>query len=137
LGGVLASLGQYHESAVHFEAALQFNPDWIYTLKCYAWVLATCPHSSIRDGPRAVKFARHSCELTHYQKPVFVEVLGAAYAEAGQYDQALAMSKKATKLAEEDGETNLIGQNLQLMKLYAAHKAYREQPNDPLSQNLP
>jgi protein O-mannosyl-transferase len=137
LASVLAHLGQYREASKHFNAALLSNPDWTDALKGYAWMLATCPDSSIRNGPHAVELARHACELTHYRKAVFVGTLGAAFAETGQFDQAMLMSKKAIKLANENGETILVEQNQRLMKIYMAHKAYHEQSKDDQLLDLP
>jgi tetratricopeptide (TPR) repeat protein len=136
LAVLLAHLGQYREAVRDFEKGLQSNPDWTDALKSFAWVLATCPDANVRDGPHAVQLARHACELTHYQRAASVGTLAAAYAETGQFDNAVVMAKKAIKLAQAYDETDLVEQNLRLLKYYAAHKAYHEQPKDKLQNGF-
>ncbi|HEY1789982.1 MAG TPA: hypothetical protein VGJ73_17685 [Verrucomicrobiae bacterium] len=132
LAEVLVELRQYHEAVKDFDAALKPDPDWIDAEKNLAWLLATCPDPGVRDGPRAIQLARRACEATHYRKGDIVATLAAAYAEAGQFDEAVVTVKKAIKLAQDYDETSLAQQSQRLLKMYLAHKAYYEQPNDKL-----
>jgi len=95
-----------------------------------AWRLATSPDPKIRDGNQAVSLARRACELTHYQKPVYLGTLAAACAEAGQFDEAIAAAEKACTLASGPGERDLLKKNQELLELYRHHEAYRESAED-------
>jgi hypothetical protein len=52
--------------------------------------------------------------------------LAAAYAEAGRFDDAIAMAQKACAMASESGEQDLLKRNQELLALYRTHQPYRE-----------
>lgn len=126
LAEVLLHLGRNQEAVSHYNEALRIKPGSIEVLNNFAWLLATCPDANIRDGARAVQLAERACELTNYQKPVFIGTLAAAYAEAGRFDDAIAAAQKACALAEESGAQGLLEKNQELLDLYRTHKPYRE-----------
>ncbi|MGA2179500.1 MAG: glycosyltransferase family 39 protein [Verrucomicrobiota bacterium] len=91
-----------------------------------AWRLATSPDPKVRDGTQAVPLAQRACELTHFEKTIYIGTFAAAYAEAGRFDDAMATAQKAIALAQENGEQDLLQKNQELLELYRAHKAYHE-----------
>ncbi len=126
LGNALLQKGRVDEAITYFQKALQIKPDSVDVLNNLAWLLATCPDAHIRDGIQAVKYAEHACELTHYGATPLVGTLAAAYAEAGQYDDAMATAQKACALASAAGERELLETNQKLLALYRAHQPYHE-----------
>jgi tetratricopeptide (TPR) repeat protein len=121
-----SSLGHYREARDHYQQALGLGPDSPAALNNLAWLLATCPDPIIRDGRRAVALAQRACELTQFKTTVFVGTLAAAYAEAGQFDQAIATAQKACDLAAAHGETDLLQRNQELLATYQRHQAWHE-----------
>ena len=93
-----------------------------------AWQLATSADDNSRNGKLAVKLAGRACEQSHFQAATMIGTLAAAYAEAGQFDEAIATEKKACALASQLGETNLLKRNQELVVLYQSHQAYHEPP---------
>jgi hypothetical protein len=87
-----------------------------------AWRLATCLDASVRDGPKAVTYARKACELTGWENANILDTLAAAYAEAGQFDEAETWQTKAFLLA---GEAQKLRYGARL-KSYRARKPYHE-----------
>jgi tetratricopeptide (TPR) repeat protein len=87
-----------------------------------AWLLATCPKSEFRDGKQAVELARRACELTQYKVWAYVDTLAAAYAETGNFKEAVAWQKKALESSKSDAEKSSLKERLQL---YEAGKPYR------------
>jgi tetratricopeptide (TPR) repeat protein len=96
------------------------------TLNNLAWALATSPDSRNRDGARAVKLAEVACQQTQYQQTILIGTLAAAYAEAGRFDDAISTAQKACDRALEQGETNLLARNKELLALYQTHRPYHE-----------
>ena len=126
LQGALLQKGRVGEVIAYCQKALQINPDSPVVLNNLAWLLATCPDTSVRNGAQAVKYAERACELTHYRVTLMVGTLAAAYAEAGRFDKAMATAEKACALATASGEPALLQKNRELLKLYRAHKPYHE-----------
>jgi tetratricopeptide (TPR) repeat protein len=104
--------------------ALQFGPDRPDSINGLARLLATCPDASIRDGARAVQLAQKACEETNYRKANMLGTLAAAYAETGQYDQAIAMAQKAIVVADEDSQPAWAQANEERLKYYLAHRPF-------------
>jgi tetratricopeptide (TPR) repeat protein len=126
LAVVLAAQGRADEEVFQLNEAARISPDSAEALNNLAWTLATSPGANIRNGARAVQLAGHACELTHFEKTIFIGTLAAAYAEAGRFDDAMATAQKAIALARENGEQELLQKNQELLELYRAHQPYRE-----------
>jgi Tfp pilus assembly protein PilF len=118
--------GQAAPAAAEFRASLTLEVNQPETLNEFAWLLATDPHAEIRNGTNAVQIALRACQLTRGQEPSFLGTLGAAYAETGDFDKAVAAGQAAHDLALAQGRKPLAETNLQLLALYRAHKPFRE-----------
>jgi tetratricopeptide (TPR) repeat protein len=119
---ILTIKDKFQDAVEHYLAALKLQPDAPDILNNLAWLLATCPNKKIRDGNLAVQYARHACDLTQFEKTIFIGTLAAAYAEAGRFDEAIATAHRACDLAAKNGETDLLQKNRELLELYRAHK---------------
>jgi tetratricopeptide (TPR) repeat protein len=126
LGNALLQKGNMDEAVVYYQKALQIKPDSADVLNKLAWLLATCPDAHIRDGAQAVQYAQHAGELTHYGVTIIIGTLAAAYAEAGQFDDAIATAQKACALSAATGERDLLEKNQQRLALYLKHQPYHE-----------
>jgi len=112
-----------------YRFALQKCPEAPELLNNLAWLLATCPDAHIRNGTQAVAYAERACKLTRYHMTPMVGTLAAAYAEAGRYDDAIAMAQKACAQAAESGQQDLLRRNQELLALYLKHQPYHETTN--------
>ncbi len=128
LADILSRQGQSAAAREHYEAALRLEPDQVVCLNNLAWLLATSGDARLRNGAEAVQHAERACALTQYQKTVFLGTLGAAYAEAGRFAEAIATAQKACANATARGETALLARNQVLLALYQSHQAYHEPP---------
>ncbi|MEI6197206.1 MAG: tetratricopeptide repeat protein [Verrucomicrobiota bacterium] len=128
LAVLLQRLDRNEEARQQLELALQIKPDATEVLNNLAWTLATGKETGLRDGNRAVQLAERACELTHYEKTIYLGTLAAAYAEAGRFDEAVATAQKACALAEAAGEKDLLQKNRELLELYRSHQPYRDVP---------
>jgi tetratricopeptide (TPR) repeat protein len=110
----------------HWQAALRLKPDWLELLNNLAWLLATNPDPNVRDGTQAVKLASRAAELTGQRDPGALDTLAAAYAEAGQFKEAVAAAERGLKLAEAAGDKGLVDQLQARLELYRAGRPWRE-----------
>jgi tetratricopeptide (TPR) repeat protein len=104
-----------------------------------AQLLAACPDATVRDGQKAIEYARMICERTEFKEPVYLDILAAAHAEAGQWEQAVHRAKQALSLAEkrnyEGGE--YCAEVRMHLELYRLHEPYRKLPPEhPADQSL-
>lgn len=88
-----------------------------------AWVLATAPVMAIRNGTRAVELARKAAELTNWKKAHILQTLAAAYAETGNFSEAVRWQNKALEFPEH--ATNFGQEALRRIEFYQKGQPYR------------
>ena len=130
-GLTLIQAGRLDDAMIHIQHALEIEPGFAAAQdpvvnNNFAWSLATNPESSRRSGTLAVILAEAACRKTHYEQTALVGTLAAAYAEAGRFDEAILTGQKACALAEQNGETDLLRKNQELLKLYQNRQPYRD-----------
>lgn len=115
--------GDYPRAERDLRSALRLDPKNARAYLSSAWLLATCPDERLRDAQRAVEYARSALELGgdgHYR---YQEVLAAALASAGQFEEAQKAQSRAIDLAPNPGEQERCRKALEL---YAKGKPYRQ-----------
>jgi tetratricopeptide (TPR) repeat protein len=117
--GTLAALDEYQQ-------ALSADPSFTPALNDLAWIYATDPDRNIRDGKHAVELATKACDETKWKEPMFIGTLAAAYAEAGNFPEAIKTAEKARDLARTNKMDDLAKRNEELLELYKQNKAYHE-----------
>ena len=125
LGGLLSNTGQYGKALVYLEAAYAANPGDVTIASNLAWVLATSPRGTDRDGGKAVRLAEWACNATAYKSPPLLDTLAAAYAEACQFEQAISTTLRAIEIVRKNPNASTASLESRL-KLYRAGKPYRE-----------
>jgi tetratricopeptide (TPR) repeat protein len=117
----------YPRASYYLEKITQLNPtEFDAALNSLAWLLATCPDTRARDGKKAIEIAQKACELSHWKPWAYIDTLAAAYAETGDFDQAVKYQSQALKIAPPENE--LVQGAKQRLELYKQHKPYRESP---------
>jgi len=126
LAMALEQRGQIKEAVAQYQEALRQNRTMPVVLNNLAWILASNPDPEIRNGAEAVRLAEQACQLTSYKGPMIVGTLSAAYAEAGRFDEAVEMAKKAQALAAAAGNTQLADKNKQMVELFLARRPFHD-----------
>jgi tetratricopeptide (TPR) repeat protein len=124
-GDAYLNIGKHTEAIADFDRAMKADEaekdDGL--LNNYAWVLATSPTDSLRDGKKAVELATKAADLTSYQVPHILSTLAAAYAETGDFENAKKWSAKSIEVAEDDKTRDDLKKEL---ASYEAGKPTRE-----------
>jgi tetratricopeptide (TPR) repeat protein len=124
LGLCFFQMGKMGEAKLEYEKALQITPGDPGIQNNLAWLLATCPVASLRDGKKAVELAWQANALTGGEKPLILRTLAAALAEAGRFSEAVETAQHAARLAEALSIPDLAGQIQFELNLYRADKPF-------------
>jgi len=122
--GTMLGTGEYEVALQEVYAALEAQPDSHFLHNNKAWLLATCPVAEIRSGQQALVHAKKACELTEFQNYMYVDTLAAAYAETGDFEQAVMYQQTAVELTQANtpGRDSII----QRVALFESKRAFRE-----------
>ena len=128
LAVALDESGHSVEAIQHYERALEISPQSVSALNNLAWLLATCPDVSLRNGPMAIQLAQQADQLSGGTNAVVLRTLAAGYAEAGQFGKAIESGRAATRLARMQGDNSLAEELEQQIALYELGLPYHEAP---------
>ena len=120
LGNALLQQGRTAEALSHYLKALTVKPDDAGVQNKLAWLLATSPQASLRNGDQAIELAHRANQLTGGSNPVILCTLAAAWAEAGRFPEAVATAQRALQLAEAQSNQALADDLRSELKLYQA-----------------
>jgi tetratricopeptide (TPR) repeat protein len=128
LVNLLAVRGRFVEAIAHCRKVLETAPGNMPMRNKLAWMLATCPDASVRNGAEAVAIARRLTQGAGGNEPNCMATLAAAYAEAGQFPPAVAAAERAVALARSAGQAILALKCQSQLALYRAGRPCREAP---------
>ncbi|MFO7870500.1 MAG: hypothetical protein R6V03_03600 [Kiritimatiellia bacterium] len=97
-GLILKGAGHRAEAARCFERALQYNPSLERAAYELAWVRATAFEERLRDGQAALKLAVGLNRKHAGTDPKVLNLLAAAYAETGDFAEAVRAGRRALLL---------------------------------------
>jgi len=121
----LASAGLMREAVTYYRQAANVRRDWAEPRISLARILATCADDGVRNGAEAVQLAQDACRLTNSSRPDALEALAAAYAETGQFGDAVAAANKALELARASKQENLVAEVTARLASYSASRPWR------------
>jgi tetratricopeptide (TPR) repeat protein len=98
-----------------------------------AWLMATSRDASQRDGKKAVELATKSVAASNRTNPMTLDTLAAAYAEVGQFTNALAVQQEAMALLKNEVEEKDFARRL---RFYTLHLPFRDFGYDVLLRHI-
>jgi protein O-mannosyl-transferase len=120
--------GQTAEAVRNWHAAIRLMPDQIVWLNQLAWLRATSPESSSRDGAEALALAGRAQQLSGGHEPAVLDTLAAAQAESRRFPEAVRTAQQALELATQQGNAALAKSIRTRLSLYEAGTPFREKP---------
>ena len=120
-----AKEGRARQAADHYEKCLAVSPDDPMALGNLAWLYATSPDDSLRNGQRALELARKLEKVAVNPGARMFDILAAAYAETGKFDEAVRMAERAVSLTRDDDPS--VETRRSLVDLYRSGKPYHGQ----------
>jgi tetratricopeptide (TPR) repeat protein len=125
-GALLVQKHQTRAAIEQWETALALNPNDGNAQSNLAWVFATAPDASLRNGTRAVELAERALKLAGGINPILHRTLAAAYAEAGRFDYAFATAERGLAFAEREGNRELADEFTAVLVRYRQHQSFRD-----------
>ena len=114
---------RYEQAIPDYEKTILLDDEYPDVKNNLAWILATCPHETLRDPRRAVTIATIECKQKDWKDASLLDTLAAAHASAGNFPKAIERLRQAIEIAE-DAE---IEQEYQTrLALYLKNKSFIE-----------
>jgi tetratricopeptide (TPR) repeat protein len=92
----------------------------------YAYLLATSPDEADRDGPEALRIAKRVTDGMSEPRPDFLDTLASAYAEVGDFANALRVQKRVIQLFEGNGDAEQVANARNHLAQFEAGRPVRE-----------
>lgn len=118
--------GEFEKALQDYQEAIRIAPADLRPLTNIAWLRATCPDDRLRNGKEAVELATKS--LSSCRECSGFDTLAAAYAEVGDFPNAVKWAEKSIEAAPGDYKQPII----ERLSLYRLSKPYREVPRKPM-----
>jgi protein O-mannosyl-transferase len=128
LGLAMLQTGDTRRAVERLEKALAINPGHMNAEVNLAWVLATSPDDSLRNGARAVQLAEDVTRRAGHPNAIVLRTLAAAYAEVGRFNDAITAAQHAIEIARAAGNEGLISDLERSIEAYQLNKPIRSGP---------
>ena len=112
---------EIYASIVERDGETTLGQQFAASLTPIAWVYATNPDNSLRDGIKAREYAMKACQASEWKAFVPLETLAAACAETGNFPDAVKWQQKALELAPAKYKSELSSR----LELYRSGNSYR------------
>jgi tetratricopeptide (TPR) repeat protein len=126
VGTVLTQQGRVGEGVDEWQKVLAVQPDNGNAMSNLAWVFATSPDQSLRDGPKAVQLAEQALRISGGRIPILFRTLAAAYAESGRFSEAIQTVQQGIELANSQGNSGLATELQGNIALYQERQPLRD-----------
>jgi Flp pilus assembly protein TadD len=122
--------GETTEAAALYRRVVESDAAWLERTNRTAWTRGTDLREERRDPEEACRLAEQVCAAAPTAEARYLDTLGAAYAEAGRFDEAAAAACRALQLATRAGETVLASDLRHRLSLYRERKPFRAARED-------
>jgi tetratricopeptide (TPR) repeat protein len=115
-GYLYSKVNEYGKGIEDCKNGVLIDTNCVFAYNNLAWLLATSHDKKFRDGQKALEYAKRACELTNWKTPFCVGTLAAAYAEVGNFEEAIRWQKKSIELDLPEKDVKEAQDHLNLYK---------------------
>jgi Flp pilus assembly protein TadD len=126
VGTVLTQQGRIREGVEEWQKVLAIQSDNGNAMSNLAWIFATSPDDSLRDGAKAVQLALEALRISGHRIPIIFRTLAAAYAETGEFSKAIQTAQQGVELANSQGNSGLAAELQGNIALYEQRRTLRD-----------
>jgi tetratricopeptide (TPR) repeat protein len=126
VGTVLIQQGRIRDGVEEWQKVLAIQSDNGNAMSNLAWVFATSPDDSLRDGAKAVQLATEALRISGHRIPIIFRTLAAAYAETGEFSKAIQTAQQGIELANSQGNSGLAAELQGNIALYEQRRPLRD-----------
>ena len=129
LAAALLMNGEPAKAAQVYRLAMQIDPGDLQDQRSLAWLLATHPDGTVRNGQEAAALSKQIVEATNGQVPLFLLTYAAALAECGAFDEASRVATMAASAYEHSGDPSMAQMiQTRVLPALSAHQPIRDNP---------
>ena len=128
LGNYYLELRRWKKAINLFEQKLEISPNYLSYVERYAWILAACPDANIRDGQKAMEYAKRASLMRKFNDDLEFSAamtLAVAFAEVDDFDNALKVVNSNLKKLQTQIVKDYLNKFETLQKLFKSNKPYR------------
>jgi tetratricopeptide (TPR) repeat protein len=126
VGTVLIQQHRIRDGVEEWQKVLAIQPDNGNAMSNLAWVFATSPDDSVRNGVKAVGLAQEAVRISARRIPLLFRTLAAAYAETGEFAKAIQTAREGIELADSQGNPGLAAELQGNISLYQEQRPLRD-----------
>jgi tetratricopeptide (TPR) repeat protein len=126
VGTVLVQQGRIREGVEEWQKVLVLQADNGNAMSNLAWVFATSPDETLRDGTQAVQLAEQALRISGGRIPLIFRTLAAAYAESRRFSEAIQTAQRGAELANSQGNPSLAADLQGNIALYQEQQPLRD-----------
>jgi thiol-disulfide isomerase/thioredoxin len=121
-----AKSGRWAEAVAALREATRMNPRFVPGLNQLAWILATAPDDSVRNGGEALRTAQFFLQAPGaWENADFLLTLAAAQAETGDFRNAAATAEESLAIARSRADLAFLRRALPAAKEFQQGRAWR------------
>jgi tetratricopeptide (TPR) repeat protein len=109
------TLGYWEQAIDDYQQALRLQPRSLSAYQGLAWMLATCPDDKYRHADKALESATRALKLGDASDARLLDTVAAAYAEAGDFAQAVKFAQQAVVMGG-DSQSQAYRSRLELYR---------------------
>ena len=117
-------LGRYDKALAELNHIINLRPRYhtdALARSDRAWLYATCQDPAFRNGKQAVADATAACKIDSWDTWDYIDTLAAAYAETGDFENAIKFEEKAIRKGRRDD----VKGAQERLALYQQHRPFR------------